>query len=270
MGAMTDEDLVVMRTRARHRLIGALTLVVMVVVGVPLLFDQSSPEAAVQDGQDSATPSADAAARKGAPGATDTALPANAQAPAASGGTDAASAATQPPSGEHPGGDAALPAGAAVTSAQPSGPVSTPASGQTTATRSAQSSDAGQASADSSVPAVPPRAGKGDAATPTVIPPLGRNGDGAGIAQDKDTRAAATATLAALPASTAVRAASGVAVATSGSEPSQPRGWFVQFGVFADAQRAESLSKRLEASMALTMIAPCRPTLNSTVEPFGR
>lgn len=59
MGVLSDEDLVAMRARARHRLTGALALVLLLVVGVPLLFDRRDPPPLPTDDGDSNRPAED-------------------------------------------------------------------------------------------------------------------------------------------------------------------------------------------------------------------
>lgn len=220
MGVLSDEDLLAMRARARHRLFGALGLVLILVVAVPLVFDRHET-----------TPGTD-------------------EADAGHGAEPARKVPAQPSSVSLPGHPLSAADGSQPAPAKPVEPPHQAAADAPPAAPERMTGDAAPAStavrpAEPARPAVAP-----PLPVPATIPPLeaatspGRHDHAAGGADG-------TEGLAGHPASAHAHAHAHAGSDHAGSdhaaETEGAHGWFVQFGMFAEAARAQNLARHLES-----------------------
>ena len=259
MDALTPEALALMRARARHRLIGAILLVVLLVIGVPFLLDQSvldvpTPPPAAAPG--AALPSlrlADGASGTGAtavlPGAPQRApmagTPTVATVTAASAASAGTASSTPAPAAGSGAADrpSAIPAEAPAV-VPPLAEVPAPAAGKPTG-RPVLLLDGHERDArNGAIPATP------DAKTPVkaevkadakTMPKANAQAEAKSEAKSQakseaksEARPEGKAVAKPEPASDERLIAKTVA-----------RGWFVQYGVFFEAPRAQALAARL-------------------------
>jgi DedD protein len=271
MGVLSDEDLVVMRARARHRLIGALALVVLLIIGVPLLIDRRDPPAPPED-TDSNRPAPEEAPPSPQPSSVTplgTPAVANPQ-PGGASEQPLASAELAKPADAGSGGTASSDKPAAVAPALASTPMEA-------APAPAKPSDVATVSAPLPGSSKDPVRMSAPAAVPDIIPPLAiqaparhkDSGSGKDTADKpgKDTADKTGKVTRDKPEAkdnagkdarehlgreASVKAAKDLAEPPAGRRGADTggagaHGWFVQFGFFADAAHAESLAKRLES-----------------------
>ncbi len=275
MDALTPEALALMRARARHRLIGAILLVVLLVIGVPFLLDQSvldvpTPPPAAAPG--AALPSlrlADGASGTGAtavlPGAPQRApmagTPTVATVTAASAASAGTASSTPAPAAGSGAADrpSAIPAEAPAV-VPPLAEVPAPAAGKPTG-RPVLLLDGHERDArNGAIPATP------DAKTPVkaevkadakTMPKANAQAEAKSEAKSQaKSEAKSEAKSAAQPEakSEAKSEARPEGKAVAKPEPASDerliaktvaRGWFVQYGVFFEAPRAQALAARL-------------------------
>ena len=288
MGVLSDEDLVVMRTRARHRMLGVLALVVLLVVGVPMLLDHQEPPV---NSSDEAEPPVSPPPSAGPTSGSPTSPPAGATSTVAKPVTSASSSVPTATPLALPGN--ALPAHPLPVNPLPASPLpGAPLPGNALPARTladkplaAKAVEAKPvegiapptpAAAAGEVPVRPAALAAASVAgsLPTVIPALSTSPPGkaagspgadvktrgtanngataklaAAKAEASRTSAASPARSAAAPATTSANSkAAPAALSNAVAEGRVQRGWFVQFGVFAELPRAEALMARLGAN----------------------
>lgn len=242
MSLLTAEQLAVMRTRARHRLLGALILALVLVIGVPFLLGQpdaaSDPALAPVAGA-SRSPAGEGAATPVLAGAlADRGAPAN-RSPAGDPGAGPDRTTLAAPDAVSPVAGAAAAATADPApglDALPGAPLSLPTPPPAGAPAPVPATALHHQGTQTPVPmgrSEPREAKLAPRATPEVPVPA----------------APAPAPAGRAPAVSAPAAPSREARPTVSARPAATgkpeRGWFVQYGVFAEAQRAEALSGRL-------------------------
>jgi DedD protein len=217
---MTDAELVALKTRSRHRLIGTIALAVIFVIAVPMLLDRQAPISESAKGAGSSeSVTAQPELKEQAPKpsseseATPGSLPSNNSAPVAGDPGRESTPATPPTAGSVAGGSIA-PESVAAGSKDHSAPIQIPSEKMT---------------------------------APDVIPPIPNpTAPGAKQTAKLEARVKAIEHPAVIDSTTKAESTQSDSGKSESAKSENMKGWFVQLGVFAEEARAIALRDRLQ------------------------